>query len=270
MAATLKTLDELTSSDRDLVGSKAYNCGRLRQAAFPVPDGIVIPADVPDRCVREFADHEWFARQPADALFAVRSSGIGEDGEGYSFAGIHETHLNVPPAEVVEAVLVCRRSAASPQALAYRASRGLASDEPIIGVLVQRMVPARVSGVAFTVNPVTGGDELVINAAPGLGEALVSGQVVVMRDPNEFASMRRGAILVTRATDPSWTPLFTLASGVVVEVGGMLSHASTIAREYGLPALANVKQATERLRTGDRIRLDASGGRIHRLSRSPR
>lgn len=135
MAATLKTLDELTSSDRDLVGSKAYNCGRLRQAAFPVPDGIVIPADVPDRCVREFADHEWFARQPADALFAVRSSGIGEDGEGYSFAGIHETHLNVPPAEVVEAVLVCRRSAASPQALAYRASRGLASDEPVIGAV---------------------------------------------------------------------------------------------------------------------------------------
>jgi hypothetical protein len=60
-----------------------------------------------------------------------------------------------------------------------------------------------------------------------------------MRDPGEFAAMRRGAILVTTATDPSWTPLFTLASGVIVEVGGMLSHASTIAREYGLSALAN-------------------------------
>ena len=51
--------------------------------------------------------------------------------------------------------------------------------------------------------------------------------------------MKRGAILVAPATDPSWTPLFTLASGVIVEVGGVLSHASTIAREYGLPALAN-------------------------------
>ena len=65
-----------------------------------------------------------------------------------------------------------------------------------------------------------------------------------MRDPSEFAAMKRGAILVAPATDPSWTPLFTLASGVIVEVGGMLSHASTIAREYGLPALANVKDAT--------------------------
>jgi len=58
-----------------------------------------------------------------------------------------------------------------------------------------------------------------------------------MRDPSEFAKMRRGTILVAPATDPSWTPLFTLALGVI-EVGGMLSHASTIAREYGLPALA--------------------------------
>jgi pyruvate,water dikinase len=69
-------------------------------------------------------------------------------------------------------------------------------------------------------------------------------------------------VLVTTATDPAWTPMFTLASGVVVEVGGMLSHASTIAREYGLPALANVKDATHRLKSGDRVRLDASGGRV--------
>jgi pyruvate,water dikinase len=94
----------------------------------------------------------------------------------------------------------------------------------------------------------------------------VEGEVVVMRDPSEFAKMRRGAILVAPATDPSWTPLFTLASGVIVEVGGMLSHASTIAREYGLPALANVKDATRVLRTGERVLLDASGGRVCRKS----
>ena len=72
--------------------------------------------------------------------------------------------------------------------------------------------------------------------------------------------MKPGAILVTRATDPSWTPLFSLASGVIVELGGMLSHASTIAREYGLPALANVPHATKRLRSGDWIALNATEG----------
>jgi pyruvate,water dikinase len=66
--------------------------------------------------------------------------------------------------------------------------------------------------------------------------------------------------------DPSWTPLFTLAAGVIVEVGGVLSHASTIAREYGLPAIANVRHATRRLRTGDRVRLDANTGVVTKLN----
>jgi pyruvate,water dikinase len=92
--------------------------------------------------------------------------------------------------------------------------------------------------------------------------------VVVVHDPGDFRNMRRGAILVAPATDPSWTPLFTLASGVIVEVGGVLSHASTIAREYGLPAIANVKHATRRLRTGERVRLDANTGVIRKLDSS--
>jgi pyruvate,water dikinase len=86
------------------------------------------------------------------------------------------------------------------------------------------------------------------------------GEVIVMRDPSEFSRMKRGAILVAPATDPSWTPLFTLAAGLIVEVGGMLSHAATVAREYGLPALANVRHATKLFKNGDRIRLDATNG----------
>ena len=121
---------------------------------------------------------------------------------------------------------------------------------------LMRSAPVDVAGGAE-------GDALTgVCVSPGVVEA----EVVVMRDPREFATMKRGAILVAPATDPSWTPLFTLASGVIVEVGGVLSHASTIAREYGLPALANVKHATRLLKTGDRVRLDASGGRVIRVS----
>jgi pyruvate,water dikinase len=121
--------------------------------------------------------------------------------------------------------------------------------------MMARMTPAA-SPAASNGHNLTG-----LCVSPGAVEA----EVVVMRDPSEFATMKRGAILVAPATDPSWTPLFTLASGVIVEVGGMLSHASTIAREYGLPALANVKNATRALKTGDRVRLDASGGVARRV-----
>jgi hypothetical protein len=86
----------------------------------------------------------------------VRSSGIGEDGAGHSFAGIHETKLSVCRNELVEAALACRRSA---QAVAYGRNHEIGEDTTSIGVLIQRMVPAVTSGVAFTVNPVTGADE---------------------------------------------------------------------------------------------------------------
>jgi phosphohistidine swiveling domain-containing protein len=107
-------------------------------------------------------------------------------------------------------------------------------------------------------------DERELTGHP-VSRGCVEAEVVVVHDPGDFGRMKQGAILVAPATDPSWTPLFTLASGVIVEVGGVLSHASTIAREYGLPALANVKDATKRLRTGERVRLDAINGVVYRL-----
>ncbi len=100
--------------------------------------------------------------------------------------------------------------------------------------------------------------------SPGWSE----GEVAVLRESTEFAKMKRGAILVAPATDPGWTPLFTLASGVIVEIGGTGSHASTVAREYGLPALANVKHATKLLKDGDYVRLDATNGTVEVLSAS--
>ncbi|HYR92009.1 MAG TPA: PEP-utilizing enzyme [Terriglobia bacterium] len=98
-----------------------------------------------------------------------------------------------------------------------------------------------------------------------VSSGFVEAEVIVMHDPREFSRMKPGTILVAPATDPSWTPLFTLAAGVIVEVGGILSHASTVAREYGLPALANVKHATRILKDGDRVRLDATNGVVQIL-----
>jgi phosphohistidine swiveling domain-containing protein len=69
-----------------------------------------------------------------------------------------------------------------------------------------------------------------------------------------------GDILVTAYTDPSWTPLFVSIAGLVTEVGGMMTHGAVIAREYGLPAVVGVERATERIRDGQRIRLDGTDG----------
>jgi pyruvate,water dikinase len=89
----------------------------------------------------------------------------------------------------------------------------------------------------------------------------VTGPVRVVSDPRR-AGLLPGEILVCRGTDPSWTPLFLTAGGLVMEVGGLMTHGAVVAREYGIPAVVGVDRATERLQTGQRISLDGSTGRI--------
>jgi len=81
-------------------------------------------------------------------------------------------------------------------------------------------------------------------------------------DPAIDATVLPGEILVAPYTDPAWTPLFLTASAAVVEVGSYLSHAGTIAREYGLPCVVDAPNCTARLKTGDRIRVNGSNGTV--------
>ena len=94
---------------------------------------------------------------------------------------------------------------------------------------------------------------------------LVEGTVRVVFNPLDV-QLKPGEILVCPGTDPAWTPLFLAAGGLVMEVGGMMTHGSVVAREYGIPAVVGVHQATSRLKTGNRIRVDGSSGMIEMLS----
>lgn len=89
---------------------------------------------------------------------------------------------------------------------------------------------------------------------------VVEGQVVLVSDPN--TELPPGAILVARATEPSWTPLFVNAAAVVLEIGGPLTHGSVIARELCLPCVVGVKELMKRLKTGMRVRVDGTKGLV--------
>jgi len=91
------------------------------------------------------------------------------------------------------------------------------------------------------------------------------GAVVVVRHPDEFEKVAGDIILVMPSTDPAWLPLLHLACGLIIETGGLLSHGSVIAREYGLPAVANIPQATRRFQTGDKVLVDGSTGVVQLL-----
>ncbi len=201
-------LGAIGAADRAEVGGKALELGHLAREGLPVPAGAVIPvrtfrqalerhgllalaeavrddaarapelrAAIASLALPESWRADWIATaRRLGPRLAVRSSGVDEDGVERSFAGQHETLLEVPPEGVPAAVLRCWASLYADRALAYR---GGAGPEPgALAVLVQQMVEPSCSGVMFTINPLNGSwREMVVEAVWGLGEGLVSGQI---------------------------------------------------------------------------------------------
>ncbi|MNI59615.1 Chondramide synthase cmdD [compost metagenome] len=109
-------------------------------------------------------------------------------------------------------------------------------------------------------------EQLPAEAIPGLAVSTgtIEGRARVILNMEE-ADLEEGDILVTTFTDPSWTPLFVSIKGLVTEVGGLMTHGAVIAREYGLPAVVGVVQATKLIQDGQRIRVNGTDGYIEIL-----
>ena len=164
---------DVADRPRALLREPHVSDARLNAIAERVRDAT-LPQDV----VRTVKDALLAMRDEGATSFAVRSSGTHEDQEGASAAGMHSTALNlIRDDEVLDAIKVCWASLFRPRVLSYL--RMLDEDLSVsIGVVIQAMVPAEVSGVLFTVNPLTGdAGEAVINAAYGLGSQVVEGRV---------------------------------------------------------------------------------------------
>lgn len=164
-------------------GAKAVTLGRLIRAGYAVPQGVVLPVEAAagwERVVPEVL------KTLGATQFAVRSSGLREDGSTTLFAGQFHTALNVSAHRVVEEI---RRTAAGVnQAREYARAVGMPVPAEV-AVIVQRMLVPDVSGVAFSRDPVTGQRTVVIEAVRGLGEGLVSGD----KHPEQWRHCSSGA-----------------------------------------------------------------------------
>lgn len=241
IARTIVWLGEGNCDDCTLLGGKAASLCSLA-VDFRVPPGFCLTASALDRAVADglalsgevppalpselYADLARAYRQLGQRCgveapsVAVRSSALDEDGLGASFAGQHETFLNVVGASAVaQAVVRCWASALSARALEYRRRQDLGRERIRIAVLVQHMVPADVSAVAFSADPVTGSRrEVVVNASWGLGESIVGGTVTpdtyVLRKVDmdvierRVADKRRMTVLAPEGTRETDVPRF--------------------------------------------------------------
>ncbi len=405
-------VDELLRSiDPDDPSGARATSARIRERIESAP--------VPDEVVTDLVEaYEALSRQcgTVDLPVAVRSSATAEDAPEASFAGQHDTFLGVRgPEALVINVRRCWSSLFTERAIAYRRTLGRHHHPVAMSVGVQEMVDPVASGVAFTVDPITGDrSRVAIDASWGLGQAVVSGEVTpdnfavdttvwavvgrrvsdkaieyvvddegtvvrsviepdrrtrqsvtdpqlvvvaglarraeahfghpqdvewaidrhrpasanvmllqsrretvwsqrrpglpgaggrgtpppttprpgyprrpvmaelqgtaaspgvaegtarVVLGPDGLGEVQEGEILVAHLTTPSWTPVFPGIRACVTDVGGMMSHAAILCREYGLPAVTGAGSATTEIATGDRIRVDGDKGTVARLGR---
>jgi pyruvate,water dikinase len=125
-------------------------------------------------------------------------------------------------------------------------------------------VPGSVPGIGpDAAGPAAAPDVL---SGQGVSAGVVEGVARVVRGASE--SIEAGEILVCEFTDPGWTPLFMVAGGAVLDVGGSMSHGAIIARELGIPCVLGTARGTTAIRTGDRIRVDGSRGTVEILERA--
>jgi pyruvate,water dikinase len=189
-----RALDELAVTPAADTERLAELAGRARSAILKAP----VPPAVAAAVARAYA--RLGAGTGAGTPVAVRSSATAEDLPDASFAGQQDTYLNVVGEDaVVDAVRRCWASLWTDRAVAYRATNGVDHRAVRLAVVVQRMVDATAAGVLFTANPVTGArGQAVVDASPGLGEAVVSGAV----NPDHFVvDIRSGAVLERRLGD---------------------------------------------------------------------
>ncbi len=168
------------------------------------------------------------------------------DKEDIFYLAFHEFH-DVVSTRRADHQLIRRRKDAFCSYQALTPPRVLTSDGEVIAGSYRRddVPPGALIGVAVSTGT-------------------VEGRARVIRDLAQ-ADIEPGDILVTTYTDPSWTPLFLAVTGLVTEVGGLMTHGAVIAREYGLPAVVGVEQATNLIRDGQRIRVHGTDGYIEIL-----
>lgn len=191
-------LAELTKKHVALAGGKGANLGELTAAGLPVPPGFVVTTDAFRTAIQSNGLHSPTAetiraltvppemQAEIKAAFdllgspfvAVRSSATAEDGAAHAWAGQLESFVPTNPDVLMQNIKNCWASLYNPRAIAYRQQAGLAETEVAVTVIVQSLVDADVSGVAFSAHPVTGNrQQAVVEAVFGLGEAAVGGYV---------------------------------------------------------------------------------------------
>jgi pyruvate,water dikinase len=223
--------------------------------------------------------HKFFIEHWGTSLFfnkvrevgaVLAENGLFEDGEDVFYLNIHEVR------EALSDLGLAWSGGAPARGTVYWPPR-VARRKEILARLSQWTPPPALGAVPEVINDPTvqllwgitadrlrawaSGDQEGVHgyaASPGV----VEGVARVVRDVNDIGTVQQGEVLVCPVTAPSWAPVFPKIAAAVSDIGGMMSHAAIIAREYGLPAVVGTGDGTKQIKTGDRVRVDGDNGTV--------
>ena len=284
--------------DAAAVGGKAAGLARLSRAAQAVPPGFVVtaaafrafmehnqlgPFETDAAALQRFGSCVWpqelraaieasfgaLREQAGDVPVAVRSSATAEDGAKASFAGQHLTLLNVrDEAQMFRSILECWASLYGATALYYRETKGIEDEAPAMAVVVQALVPSEASGVAFTLDPVSGNREVVvIEGAWGLGEGVVAGMVT----PDHLVVRKADGAIVTHNVSVKERRVLPAADGgtTIEELSGELARAQVLTDEQATELARIATQIEEEAGAPQDIEWAMAGGKLYILQARP-
>ncbi|MBI5906509.1 hypothetical protein HY857_00450 [Candidatus Saccharibacteria bacterium] len=173
--ATSEVVDLNSSLSLESIGGKGLALSKMIKAGFNIPEGFIVTTETKANMTSSLRDSILKAFDKLGSPYvAVRSSAVAEDGKNTAWAGQFDTFLNTNRDNLIENIKNCWASAQSARAIAYAKEQGLKSGG--VAVIIQRMIPSKVAGVAFSVHPVTQNKKhMIIESIYGLGEGLVSG-----------------------------------------------------------------------------------------------
>jgi phosphoenolpyruvate synthase/pyruvate phosphate dikinase len=180
-----KTLKQISKEDIRIAGGKGAHLGKLMKTGIRVPDGFVVLSSAFDEFIANKKISKDLEREIQNAFdklgekyVAVRSSATAEDSKKDAWAGQLETYLYTTRKNLIKNIRKCWLSLFSPRAISYRKERKLQNKKISVAVVVQKMIKPEVSGVCFTVHPVTKNkNQMAIELVRGLGEKLVQGLI---------------------------------------------------------------------------------------------
>lgn len=302
MSNFIKTFNQVSKKDVDLVGGKGASLGEMTNAGFPVPEGFVvtslafeeylketdinveinamwkriniedienveenseiirdvilkgkIPRDLQDEIVKAFQKLRAkpvrsASQSEAGGYVAVRSSATAEDSKIDSWAGELESYLNTAQRNLINNVKKCWASLYTPRALFYRVERKLQRKKVSVAVVVQKMVQSEVSGICFTVHPITKDkNQMIIEAGYGLGEAIVGGMIT----PDSYV-VEKGSL--------------TILDVNISEQKKMIKWVKNKNQNIAVP---KAKQAQQKLKNSEIIKLSKIARDIEKHYKSP-